>query len=408
MTLLARAIASGLLAFVILCLGYLYALALASIRKPRPRSPAQPIHRFAVTIPAHNEEATIGRTVTRLLAQDYPTDCFDVFVVADNCTDATAEVARRAGAIALERRNLEQRGKGYALAWLFDAVLAREPRYDALVVFDADTVVDPVFLRVMDAWLQEGHTVIQGQHVIANPADGWFTAIMYTAFVMDNRLRNLGRSNLGLSSKLMGDAMCFGRGVLEAYPWSASSLTEDAEYRAHLLQHNIRVFFAPGARAYGEMVNNLSAARHQRARWMHGRAEVTKKLALRLFKTGLRNRSWAQVDGAIEQWMPSFSSLGVIAALDTGLIAAVSRFTAHPLPWPWLAALWIGLLAYAPLGLLLERAPLKVYLSLPVAPFYALWRTMLRLRVRAQRNTNVWVRTPRSTEAAPIVAEVTQ
>ena len=86
------------------------------------------------------------------------------------------------------------------------------------------------------------------------------------AFVMDNRLRNLGRSNLGLSSKLMGDAMCFARGVLEAYPWGASSLTEDAEYRAHLLQHNIRVFFAPDARAYGEMVNSLSAARHQRAR----------------------------------------------------------------------------------------------------------------------------------------------
>ncbi len=395
----------GLLGLVTSCLSYLFLLALASARQPRPDPPARPSHRFAVAIPAHNEEATIARTVERLQEQDYPADLFDVFIVADNCTDNTAEAALATGAICFERHNAEQRGKGYALAWLFERILNQHPPYDAIVVFDADTVVDPGLLRVMDAKLCEGCQVIQGNHVISNPTQGWFAAIMYIAFVMDNRLRNWGRSSLGLSPKLMGDAMCFSREILTRYPWEASSLTEDSEYRALLLLNGVRVVFAPNAIAYGEMVTSLGAARHQRARWMHGRADVTRRLAPRLLAAGLRNRNPAQIDGAIEQWMPSFSTLVVIALASTGLWGLLARFTRQAIPRKWLAAVWAGFAVYPPLGLLLERAPLKLYVYLAFAPFYVAWRTGLRVWVRVQRGSNVWVRTPRSTETSTVKQE---
>jgi len=381
-------------------LAYSYVLALAALRRPPLDLPRSPSHRLAVAIPAHNEEAAIGRTVSHLGQQDYPSDLFDIFVVADNCRDDTASVAREAGAICLERNSLAERGKGYALAWLFQCIFGCQARYDAVVVFDADTFVDTRFLRVMDAMLSQGSLVIQGKHVIANPTQGWYAAIMYIAFAMENRLRNLGRSNLGLSSKLMGDAMCFARQVLEAYPWQAVSQAEDSEYWTTLLLNGIHVVFAPQAIAYGEMVTTLRTAHHQRARWMRGRAQAARQAALRLLSTGLRHLDWPQLDGALALMMPSYSSLLVLALLSTALWFILPQFT-HSSSWPWWALTWVGLLIYPPLALLLERAPARLHLYLLSAPFYAFWRTCLRLWTRFGRSDTTWVRTPRSTETAP-------
>ncbi len=195
--------ALGLLAALTLglisaCLGYLYLLALAGWRAPRLQPLNQNRLRFGILLPAHNEAATIARTVGLLRALDYPASLFEIFVVADNCEDATASIATQAGATVLERSDAGRRGKGYALAHGFEKILVHQPRVDAVVVFDADTVVEPDFLRLMEAGLAQGHPVLQGNHIIANPAASWVSAIMYIAFLMDNRLRNLGRSNLGL------------------------------------------------------------------------------------------------------------------------------------------------------------------------------------------------------------------
>ena len=385
------------LGFVTLCLAYLYLLALASVKKPRPKSTTRPTRRFAVAIPAHNEAGTIGHTLDQLHRQDYPDKLFDIFVVCDNCTDDTALEVRAHDGIALERTDNERRGKGYAVAWLYERILAAPQTYQAIVVFDADSRVDPGFLRAMDAALAAGHQVAQGKHVIANPDAGWFPAVMFTAFAMDNRLRNLGRSNLGLSSKLMGDGMCFTREVLEAHPWQATSLTEDAEYQANLLLKGLRVVFVPQAMTYGKIVTDMGAARKQRSRWMHGRADVARRLTPRLLRSGLRHADLAQIDGAIEREMPSYSSLLVLHALLTVLWVVIPG-VAGRLPYPWPVSLWVGFVAYPLLALVLERAPWKLYFFLAYAPVYALWRTGLRLLVRFQPKQTKWYRTPRSIE----------
>jgi cellulose synthase/poly-beta-1,6-N-acetylglucosamine synthase-like glycosyltransferase len=383
------------LGFVTLCLAYLYLLALASVKNPRLKSTTRPTRRFAVAIPAHDEAGTIGHTLDQLRRQDYPAELFDIFVVCDNCTDDTVPEVRAHGGIALERTDNERRGKGYALAWLYERILAAPQAYQAIVVFDADSRVDPGFLKVMDAALAAGHRVAQGKHVIANPDAGWFPAVMFTAFAMDNRLRNRGRSNLRLSSKLMGDGMCFARDVLETHPWQAASLTEDAEYQSTLLLNGIRVAFVPQAITYGEIVTDLSVARRQRSRWMHGRADVAQRLASYLLRSGLRHKDLAQIDGAIERTMPSFSTLLVLTALLTALWAVLPG-VADRLPWLWLVSLWVGFVAYPLLALAMERAPFKLYLYLAFAPIYALWRTGLRLLVRFQPRQVKWFRTPRS------------
>ncbi|HIE38288.1 MAG TPA: glycosyltransferase [Anaerolineales bacterium] len=384
-----------LLALVTLCLGYLYFLTLAGVPRRRAPLPDRPVHTFAIAIPAHNEEAVIGATVDGLLRLDYPREMVDIHVVSDNSTDRTAEIVRQRGVACWERFDETRRSKGYALAWLFERLLRRERGYDAIVVFDADSRVDASFLRVMDAELSRGRRVVQGHHVIANPADNWFTAAMYVGFVLDN-LRNGGRSNLGLSAKLMGDGMCFAREVLERFPWTTVGLTEDAEYQARLLLNGVRVAFAPDAVSYGEIPTSLSAAQGQRSRWMQGRAELSRRLGPALLRAGLRNRSLAQLDGAVEQAMPSYSTLltlwGGVALIEGGLDLTVGGFAAA---WGWVLGLGAAFALYPLLGLLLSGAPRAVYRHLALAPLYVVWRTGVRLWVRLRRGSGVWVRTPR-------------
>jgi cellulose synthase/poly-beta-1,6-N-acetylglucosamine synthase-like glycosyltransferase len=335
--------------------------------------------------------------LVQLGQQDYPSELYDLYVVCDNCTDDTAAKVRSHEGFALERTDQERRGKGYALAWLYERILASRQSYQAVVVFDADSQVDPNFLRAMDAVLAKGHQVAQGQHIIANADAGWFPAAMFLSFAMDNRLRNLGRSNLGLSSKLMGDGMCFTRQVLETHPWQATSLTEDAEYQSILLLNGVRVVFVPQAKTLGRIVTNLSIARRQRSRWMHGRADVARQLAPRLLRSGLSNGDLAQIDGAIERVMPSFSTLLISATLLT-VLWAISPGVSARLPWLWIASLWPALAIYPLLALVLERAPWKLYLYLAYAPIYVLWRTGVRLLVRFQPKQTRWFRTPRTHE----------
>ena len=392
-------IPAALLAFASVCLGYLYVLALASVRLRHTILLPQPRHRFAIAIPAHNEEAVIGGTIARLQTLDYAPDLYDIHVVSDNSEDRTSEIVRASGVTCWERVDETRRGKGYALAWLFERLLAHERRYDAMIVFDADSQVDPAFLRVMDGEMHAGHRVIQGHHVIANPTDNWFTAVMTIAFIMDNRLRNVGRSNLGFSSKLMGDGMCFDRHILEQCPWATTSLSEDAECQAQLLLRDVRVRFAADAITSGEIPASLAVARHQRARWMQGRADVSSQLASQVLKAGVRNLNLAQLDGAVELLLPSFSTLFVLTTV------CILSWVGLRIAWPdtpfhrgWLSVLYAAVIAYPVLGLVLSGAPARLYLYLFYAPLYALWRTGLRLLVRLRRGPTTWVRTPRKSE----------
>ena len=133
-------------------------------------------HKFMAIIPAHNEEAVVGNLVESLKNQDYPKDLYDIYVIADNCTDNTAQVAREKGAIVYERFDSEKKTKGYALQWFLQQKIQENAPYDAFFVFDADNIVDKGFIKAMNKKLCQGEDVVQGYRDIKNPTDSWVTA----------------------------------------------------------------------------------------------------------------------------------------------------------------------------------------------------------------------------------------
>jgi cellulose synthase/poly-beta-1,6-N-acetylglucosamine synthase-like glycosyltransferase len=168
-------------------------------------------------VPAHNEEALIGRLLASLAALDYPREGYSVCVVADNCDDRTVHIARGHGARVHERRDRSRRGKGYALRWLLRELGAEGQRYDAFIVLDADSVVASNLLRSMDARLGSDSPVIQAYYSVLNRGESSLAWLRYAALAALHYLRPLGRSALGISCGLKGNGMCFAAPVLERF-----------------------------------------------------------------------------------------------------------------------------------------------------------------------------------------------
>lgn len=385
-----------LVVLLIVCVpaGYLLLLALASVRSAPHMTgfDRHPKTRFVIAIPAHDEAQVIEATVRRLYAMNYPVPLFSVHIVADHCSDDTAALARQAGAQVHERDEGPRTGKGAALSWLFQRILGH--RCDAVVVFDSDTHVDPNFLSVMDARLAHGAQVIQGQHVIRNPDRGWFPALTWAMFLVDNRFQNLGRSNLGWSAKHMGDSICFRADVLRQIGWG-EGLTEDYQLRQRLLLEGIKIVYEPTAIGRGEAPSTWTQARMQRARWLRGTRDASHQFARRLLMEGIKGRDLALLDGALQAYLPSYSTLTLASMIS--LIAQILINAWEQIFLDYLIGAWVvvggALFAYPFFGLALEKAPLKAYLVILSGPVFILWRTWLALTARFGRQPVKWIRT---------------
>ncbi len=379
---------------------YLYLFVLAALRQRRTAPAENPQHRFAFLIPAHNEEAVIGTTVAHLQRLDYPRDFYDIYVVADHCSDATAEQSRAAGATCWEREALPQGSKAAALSWLLEHVWAAGRPCDGLVLIDADTQMDPLFLRYMATALEQGHPVVQGRHVIRNPQDGPYPALSWVIFALDNRFQNLGRVNLGGSAKLMGDSVCFRSDILRRIGWRHDSLTEDYELRIRLLLEGVRIHYLPEAVGRGEAPLTWADARRQRARWLVGSRQARRRYAGPLLRAFLRRPSFALLDGFLQTVLLPYSPLVVLTGLlwVANLVLALFGAIGPELPIAWSAALLL-LALYPFLGLALERAPAWAYRALLFGLFFILWRTGMDVLVRLGWKKAAWVRTPRRDEA---------
>lgn len=393
---LLAAVSALLLILLLFPLAYLLILAMGALRSASlyDASRRSPSTRFRIVIPAHDEASVIKATVTRLLAMNYPTDLFSVHIIADHCSDETADAARDAGAIVHERNEGPRTGKGAALSWVFQKILNKE-ECDAVVIFDADTRVDAEFLRIMDWRLAQGDKVIQGQHVIRNPGQGWFPALTWAMFLIDNRFQNLGRSNLGWSAKNMGDSICFRVDVLLQLGWG-EGLTEDYQLRHRLLLSDIRIAYEPSAMGYGEAAVTWTQAQAQRARWLRGTHDTSRQYVKHLLMEAIRKRNPAMLDGAIQGSFPSYSTLSLLSLAVLAAQVAVNYFIASIFPPPlisgWVVVVTV-LLIYPLLGLALERAPIKAYVAILLGPYFMLWRTWLALKSRFGRKQVTWIRT---------------
>lgn len=376
--------------------GYLVLLSLLSWQKGTP--PAEPPHLyFDIVVPAHDEAGGIANTVASVLSVDYPRELFGVLVVADNCSDDTAEAAIAAGARVVVRNNPDRVGKGYALVEAFDRILA-EGRADAVVVVDADSVVSPNLLRVFAAHLENGARAVQADYGVANPDASWRTRLMTIALSTVHTLRSTGRQRLGFSAGLHGNGMCFSADVLRQVPYRSFSIVEDLEFGIRLGEAGYAVHFAPEAHVHGTMPVGERGSRLQRERWEHGRRQMARRHVRRLLWQGLSRRNWIALDLAFDLLIPPLATLLLVGAAGLALSVALSFVAGHPsgVVWVWLGCL-LGLLAYGLRGWKLSKTGLGGLLTLAVVPAYLVWKlTLSRRRSAAARGE--WVRTPREGE----------
>lgn len=379
---------------------YLLCLSLFSLKaKLTERFDTSGFRKFAVVIPAHNEEVMITQTLYSMFGLVYPRNYYDVIVVADNCTDKTAQIAAGMGAIVWERRDEVNRGKGYALRWAMSRI-CRMPEYEAVVVFDADSLVSGNYLTVMNYYLEHGSKVIQGSDRVQSQPDVWSSEITRIGFTLYNYVRPMGRKALGLSMGLRGNGMCFTTDVLRRIPWQAYSLAEDIEYGIILMLNDINIDFAPEAEVVAKMPEQTSHAESQRQRWEIGRYPVIKRYSGKLLSAGIKRRSPAYLDTLIDLVMPPLVNIYLIILLMLLLstllwsfgIAFSGLFT---LLWFLLAS--AGIIAVF-IGFRSASADNDLYRALLYVPKYALWKIKIYFKALGNNRKGEWVRTTRSNE----------
>lgn len=349
--------------------------------------------RLVILIPAHNEEKLIERLLTSVSLLSYPRDHLDVYVIADNCTDATAARVSAFPAVqVLTRTDPERASKGYALEWAFDWLKVHNVAFDACVMFDADSVIDPNCLRALAIEYLRGADAVQGQYIVLNAFDSPTTSLRWLALTLMNHVRQLGRATLGASCSLMGNGMLFSAGLLERRPWQAFGQTEDYQYYLDLVEHGVSVRYAAGAVVKADMPVTFDQMRPQDLRWESDPEAPTHVIAAHLLRAAMRWRSAIPLEAIIELVTPPLSLLVGLAC--TLLVAAVA------LGWSLTLIVALVILAcvalYMSSALLLERPPLRFYGHLVYAPFYLCWKLWVKLiAVRLPHRSREWVRTSR-------------
>ncbi len=373
---------------------YMGALALGAMLFRKRTVDGSGAQRFALLVPAHNEEHQIGALLDDVDGLDYPRDCYALFVIADNCTDRTSEIVRERGGNVFERSDPENPGKGQALDWCLRSHGDTLGAYDAIALVDADMQIDAAFLGELSASLAvEDAQVVQALNTVAAPATNWRTALGFAGFSAINYVRPAGRSFWGGTAELKGSGMAFRAPLLLEYGWPAHSLAEDVEFSKRLLLDGVKVGFNPDALVTSAIPVHASQAAVQQRRWEGGRLDLARRSVGPWCAAFFRRPSIVYLDAIVDLLVPPQSVLMVLFGV---LIPAA--FFVHPL-WAGVLLAGLGLVAAHILcGLWLGRAPLKVWLYLAAVPVYLVWKLPLYAKLLIAPKHDAWERTPRDAE----------
>ena len=257
------------------------------------------VNRFMAIIPAHNEENVIGPLVESLINQNYPKDYYDIYVIADNCTDRTSEIAEKAGAIVLKRFDEEHKTKGYALQWFLDQKIKEDAPYDAFCIFDADNIVDSNFLKAMNKKLCQGEDVVQGYRDIKNPTDSWVSAGYALFYWTMNRFYHLARYNVGLSPLINGTGFMVRFDVIKPDGWNTNTLTEDIEFSLKRIINGKKLGWATDAIVYDEQPVGFKQSWKQRTRWTVGHIQCLERYTKPLAAAVKEHKTMMNFDGLL-------------------------------------------------------------------------------------------------------------
>ena len=368
---------------------YLLVLTCLSARPATPPSSSRELF-FDVIVPAHDEEGGIRKTIASLKKLDWPSAQYRIIVVADNCTDATADISREAGATVLERQDSTLRGKGYALAHAF-AWSRTQGSADAVAVVDADSIVSENLLESFAGRIAAGACALQAHYGVLNAMDSWRTRLMAIALGAIHKVRSRARERMGLSCGIRGNGWCVTHALLDKIPYRSFSLTEDVEFGVELGLAGHRVAYCDESHVNGEMVTSEHASRSQRQRWEGGRFGLIREKVPALLRAAVARRSVVCLDLALDLLVLPLSYV-VVNVLGILALGALNPDGFRSL------LLTVGLIdlfaltAYVCRGWMLSGIGLVGIWDLLRVPGFLLWKLLI---IRFQPKPDSWIRTKR-------------
>src|SRR5574344_174862 len=285
----------------------------------------KPTKKMAILIAARNESSVIGHLLESLNKQDYPKELYDIFVIPNNCTDNTEEVAREKGSNIIDCV-VPVKSKGDVLKYTFKFMLANHPEYEAYCIFDADNIVHPKFLRRMNDALCSGYRVAQCNRDTKNPSDTWISSCYSLFYLVQNFFFNEARMKMGWSSSINGTGFVIASDVIKERGFSTVTMTEDIEFAAQCALNNEKIAFVKEAITYDEQPLSFTESWKQRKRWSVGTMQCMNKYSGKLFKTWLKEGIPQAFDMGLFFLSPVIQVITSVVAL---LLFAYNLFGIH-------------------------------------------------------------------------------
>ncbi len=278
----------------------------------RKFKPAKQYHKYAIIVAARNERTVIGNLIDSIKRQNYPEEMLDIFVVADNCTDDTAAIAREMGAICYERFDNEHRTKGYALQYLVECIRRDYgiDAYEGYILFDADNLLAPDYLEQMNNAFDAGEKIITSYRNTKNFGDNWIAASYGVHWLRTVRNEHRPRSLFHLATRIQGTGFLFAHELIKD-GWNWVSLTEDRAFCADAVAKGYKISYNHDAIFYDEQPTSIRIAMRQRIRWAKGHLqaffEIGPKLFGHIFFTG--GVASIHEKGKVSIWKRIFNNL---------------------------------------------------------------------------------------------------
>ncbi len=345
----------------------------------------------AILVPAHNEAAGLAPILAKI-RQDMPADSA-LIVVADNCTDATAAIARSVGAAVIERTDPDRRGKGYALAFGVDHLRTSPP--ECVIIIDADCVPVPGAIRTLAALAVIEQRPVQAYYRMIAPIDSSpMVQISNFAFLVKNFVRQRGMARLGAPALLTGTGMAFPWALIAAVPLASGNIVEDLALGIHCAQHGVPPIFCAGAEVTSAAASAADTLT-QRRRWEHGFLATARSYGLPLIGQGVWEGRWSLVWLGLHLLVPPLAMLFMIVALTLCVLATTAVFGFGSGPFVTVcAAMAVSAVLTLTTWWRFGRETLSAH-ALARVPLYILWKIPLYLGFVSRRETD-WVRTARS------------